>query len=161
MATLKTNVMRILDSAHITYNTYLYDSNGGVVDGVSVANKIGQPVERVYKTLVTRGASKNFFIFVIPVSKELNLKAAAKAVGEKSIIMIKQDEINKVTGYIRGGCSPIGMKKDYRTVIDSSCESIETIIFSAGKIGYQVELSPQELIGFIKAGVADIAEDGN
>ncbi|MHB8065975.1 MAG: aminoacyl-tRNA deacylase, partial [Ruminiclostridium sp.] len=120
MATLKTNVMRILDSAHILYNTYTYDSNGGAIDGVSVANKIGQPVEKVYKTLVTRGTSKSFFIFVIPVSKELYLKAAAKAVGEKSIEMIKQDEINKVTGYIRGGCSPIGMKKDYKTVIDSS-----------------------------------------
>jgi len=158
MATLKTNVMRILDSAHIAYNTYSYDNKDGVIDGVSVANKIGQPVEKVYKTLVTRGASKNFFIFVIPVSKELNLKAAAKSVGEKSIEMIRLDEINKVTGYIRGGCSPIGMKKDYKTVIDSSCESIETIIFSAGKIGYQVELSPSNLIDFIKAGVDGIAE---
>jgi Cys-tRNA(Pro)/Cys-tRNA(Cys) deacylase len=158
MATIKTNVMRILDSAHISYNTYTYDSNGGAIDGVSVANKIGQPVENVYKTLVTRGASKNFFIFVIPVSKELTLKAAAKAVGEKSIEMIKMDEINKVTGYIRGGCSPIGMKKDYKTVIDSSCENIETIIFSAGKIGYQVEVAPQTLISFIKAGVDSIVE---
>lgn len=158
MATLKTNVMRILDSAHIAYNTYTYDNKDGAIDGVSVANKIGQPVELVYKTLVTKGASKNFFVFVIPVSKELNLKAAAKSVGEKSIEMIRVDEINKVTGYIRGGCSPIGMKKDYKTVIDSSCQNIETIIFSAGKIGFQVEVSPKELIGFIKAGVADIVE---
>lgn len=156
MATIKTNVMRILDSANISYNTYTYDSGGAAIDGVSVANKIGQPVERVYKTLVTRGASKNFFIFVIPVSKELNLKAAAKAVGEKSVEMIRLDEINKITGYIRGGCSPIGMKKDFKTVIDSSCENIETIIFSAGKIGLQVEVSPQELISFIKAGVEEI-----
>lgn len=156
MSTLKTNVMRILDSMHITYNTYTYDNKDGAIDGVSVANKIGQPVERVYKTLVTKGASKNFFIFVIPVSKELNLKAAAKSVGEKSIEMIKIDEINKVTGYVRGGCSPIGMKKDYKTVIDSSIENIDTIIFSAGKIGYQVEIPPQELISFIKAGVDDI-----
>ena len=159
MAALKTNVMRILDSAHISYNTYTYDSNGGAIDGVSVANKIEKPIEIVFKTLVTRGASKNFFIFVIPVAKELNLKAAAKSVGEKSIEMIRQDEINKVTGYIRGGCSPIGMKKDYRTVIDSSCELIKTIIFSAGKIGYQVEVSPKDLIGFIKADVYDIAGD--
>ncbi len=158
MATFKTNVMRILDSAHIEYNTYSYDNKDGAIDGVSVANKIGQPGERVYKTLVTRGASKNFFVFVIPVSKELNLKAAARAVGEKSIEMIRMDEINKVTGYIRGGCSPIGMKKDYKTVIDSSCENIETIIFSAGKIGYQVELTPSHLIEYIKAGVFDIAE---
>ncbi|QNU68498.1 Cys-tRNA(Pro) deacylase [Ruminiclostridium herbifermentans] len=158
MATVKTNVMRILDSAHIKYNTYTYDNKDGAIDGVSVASKIGQPVERVYKTLVTRGASKAFFVFVIPVSKELNLKAAARAVGEKSIEMIRMDEINKVTGYIRGGCSPIGMKKDYKTVIDSSCENIETIIFSAGKIGFQLELPPQTLIDFIKAEVADIAE---
>jgi Cys-tRNA(Pro)/Cys-tRNA(Cys) deacylase len=158
MANLKTNVMRILDSADIAYNTYSYDNKDGVIDGVSVAKKIGQPVERVYKTLVTKGASKNFFIFVIPVSKELNLKAAAKAVGEKSVEMIRQDEINKVTGYIRGGCSPIGMKKNYKTVIDSSCENIATIIFSAGKIGYQVELSPQVLISFINAGVEEVTE---
>ncbi len=158
MAIQKTNVMRILDSAHIQYNIYTYDNKDGALDGVSVANKIGQPVERVYKTLVTRGASKNFFIFVIPVSKELNLKAAAKSVGEKSIEMIRMDEINKVTGYIRGGCSPIGMKKDYQTVIDSSCVNIDTIIFSAGKIGFQVEIRPKELIDFIKADTAHIIE---
>jgi len=159
MAALKTNVMRILDSAHIQYNTYAYDNKDGAIDGVSVANKIGQPVEKVYKTLVTRGASKNFFIFVIPVSKELNLKAAAKAVGEKSIDMIRMDEINNVTGYIRGGCSPIGMKKNYTTVIDSSCSNIDTIIFSAGKIGYQVEVEPRALINFINAGVDSISLD--
>lgn len=159
MAALKTNVMRILDSAGIPYNTYTYDSSGGAIDGVSVANKIGQPAEKVYKTLVTRGASKNFYIYVIPVAKELNLKAAAKAVGEKSIEMIRMDEINKVTGYIRGGCSPIGMKKNYKTVVDSTCENIDTIIFSAGKIGYQVELHPKALIEFINAGVDGVAED--
>lgn len=158
MSIQKTNVMRILDSAHITYNTYTYESKGGAVDGVTVAGKIGQPVEKVYKTLVTRGASKNFFIFVIPVSKELNLKAAAKAVSEKSVEMIRMDEINKVTGYIRGGCSPIGMKKDYRTVIDDSCEKLASMIFSAGKIGFQVEITPEELIGLIHAGVGPVAE---
>ncbi|ACL75003.1 Cys-tRNA(Pro) deacylase [Ruminiclostridium cellulolyticum] len=158
MATQKTNVMRILDSAKINYNMYTYDSKGGAIDGVSVAEKIGQPVERVYKTLVTRGNSKNFFVFVIPVSKELNLKAAAKAVGEKSIEMIRVDEINKVTGYIRGGCSPIGMKKDFKTVIDSTCKNLATIIFSGGKIGFQVEVNPKELVNFIKAGVENITE---
>ncbi len=158
MQVQKTNVMRILDSAHIHYETYTYESGGGAVDGVTVAAKIGQPVEKVYKTLVTRGASKNFFIFVIPVSKELNLKAAAKSVGEKSVEMIRMDEINKVTGYIRGGCSPIGMKKDYRTVIDNSCEDLDSIIFSAGKIGLQVELKPGELIEFIKAAVAPVTD---
>lgn len=158
MQVQKTNVMRILDSAHIHYETYTYESQGGAVDGVTVAAEIGQPVEKVYKTLVTRGASKNFFIFVIPVSKELNLKAAAKSVGEKSVEMIRMDEINKVTGYIRGGCSPIGMKKEYRTVIDNSCEDLDSIIFSAGKIGLQVELKPGELIGFIKAAVASVTD---
>jgi Cys-tRNA(Pro)/Cys-tRNA(Cys) deacylase len=158
VAAQKTNVMRILDSAKINYNMYTYDNKDGAIDGVSVAGKIGQPVERVYKTLVTRGASKNFFVFVIPVSKELNLKAAARAVGEKSVEMIRVDEINKVTGYIRGGCSPIGMKKDYKTVIDSTCMNIETIIFSGGKIGFQVEVKPKELIDFIKAGMDNIVE---
>ena len=158
MAIQKTNVMRILDSAHIQYNTYTYENKDGAIDGVSVANKIGQPVEKVYKTLVTRGAGKNFFIFVIPVGKELNLKAAARSVGEKSVEMIRMDEINKVTGYIRGGCSPIGMKKDYMTVLDSSCGNINSIIFSAGKIGFQVEVKPQELIDFIKAGVAPVID---
>lgn len=158
MGTLKTNVMRILDSANMNYNFYTYESKDGAIDGVSVANKIGQLVEQVYKTLVTRGASKNFFVFVIPVAKELNLKAAAKAVGEKSVEMIRVDEINKVTGYIRGGCSPIGMKKEYKTVIDSSCENIKTMIFSAGKIGYQVEMAPKDLINFIKAEIGSISE---
>ncbi len=158
MANQKTNVMRILDSGKISYNVYTYDSKGGAIDGVSVAEKIGQPVEKVFKTLVTRGNSKNFFVFVIPVNKELNLKAAAKAVGEKSVEMIRVDEINKVTGYIRGGCSPIGMKKDYKTVIDSTCNNMDTFIFSAGKIGFQVEVSPKELIELIKANVDRIAE---
>ncbi len=158
MGIQKTNVMRILDSAHIQYNTYTYENKDGAIDGVSVANKIGQPVEKVYKTLVTRGAGKNFFIFVIPVDKELNLKAAAKSVGEKSVEMIRMDEINKVTGYIRGGCSPIGMKKDYTTIVDSSCENIDSIIFSAGKIGFQVEIKPQELVDFINAGVAPVID---
>lgn len=158
MGIQKTNVMRILDSAHIPYNTYTYENRDGAIDGVSVANKIGQPEEKVYKTLVTRGASKNFFIFVIPVGKELNLKAAAKSVGEKSVEMIRMDEINRVTGYIRGGCSPIGMKKDYTTVVDSSCGNIDSIILSAGKIGFQVEIKPQELVDFIKAGVAPVID---
>ncbi len=158
MGIQKTNVMRVLDSAHIPYNIYTYENRDGAIDGISVANKIGQPAEKVYKTLVTRGASKNFFIFVIPVGKELNLKAAAKSVGEKSVEMIRMDEINRVTGYIRGGCSPIGMKKDYTTVVDSSCGNIDSIIFSAGKIGFQVEIKPQELVDFIKAGVAPVID---
>ena len=112
MANLKTNAMRILDNAGITYKTYTYSHNDGLIDGVSVAEKIGQLVEKVYKTLVAQGASKAYYIFVIPVAHELDLKAGARAVNEKSINMIKVADINKVTGYIRGGCSPIGMKKE-------------------------------------------------
>ncbi|WP_036938282.1 Cys-tRNA(Pro) deacylase [Pseudobacteroides cellulosolvens] len=138
--------MRILDKAKVKYNTYAYDHSDGLIDGVSVASKMGQPVERVYKTLVTQGTSRDYFVFVIPVAEELDLKAAARAVGQKAVEMIKVADINKVTGYIRGGCSPIGMKKEYKTVIDSSCETLDTIIVSAGKIGHQIELAPSDLI---------------
>lgn len=154
----KTNVMRILDKAKIPYQFYFYDHEDGKIDGVSVADKLGQSVEQVYKTLVTRGASREFYVFVVPVAKELNLKAAAKSVGEKSVEMIHVDEINKTTGYIRGGCSPIGMKKQFKTVIDSSCESLETMIVSGGKIGAQVELSPRALLDLIGGQTGAIAE---
>jgi Cys-tRNA(Pro)/Cys-tRNA(Cys) deacylase len=153
---VKTNAMRILDKEQIKYNTYSYDHSDGLIDGVSVANKMGQPVERVYKTLVTQGASREYYVFVIPVAKELDLKAAAKAVGEKSVELIKIENINKVTGYIRGGCSPIGMKKSYKTVLDSSCENLDTIIVSAGKIGHQIELAPSDLIKLINCTTAHI-----
>lgn len=142
----KTNAMRILDSEGISYNTYSYDTKDGMIDGVSVANKIGKPIEHVYKTLVTQGTSREYYVFVIPVADELDLKAAARAVNEKAIEMIKVTDINKVTGYIRGGCSPIGMKKNYKTVLDSSCEVMDKFIISAGKIGHQIELSPIDLI---------------
>lgn len=151
----KTNAMRILDTAKLTYQAYEYDT-GGEIDGVSVANKIGKPQEQVFKTLVTQGASKNYFVFVIPVAKELNLKAAAKAVGEKSVEMIKVSDITKVTGYIRGGCSPVGMKKQYKTVLHGSCLEQETIIFSGGKIGCQIALAPQKLIELIGADIENI-----
>lgn len=146
MDKLKTNAMRILDSEGISYNTYSYDTKDGMIDGVSVANKVGKPVEHVYKTLVTQGTSREYYVFVIPVAEELDLKAAARAVNEKAIEMIKVTDINKVTGYIRGGCSPIGMKKNYKTVLDSSCVALDKFIISAGKIGHQIELSPQDLI---------------
>jgi Cys-tRNA(Pro)/Cys-tRNA(Cys) deacylase len=148
--------MRILDKEKISYMTYTYDSSDGLIDGVSVADKIGIPADKVYKTLVTQGASKEYYVFVIPVAEELNLKAAAKAVNEKSVEMIKTADINKVTGYIRGGCSPIGMKKQYTTVIDSSCMDLDTFIFSAGKIGYQIEVTPNELIKLINCKVESI-----
>ncbi len=150
MEKVKTNAMRLLDKAGIRYDTYTYDHGDGLIDGISVASKIGQPVEQVYKTLVAQGASREYFVFIIPVAEELDLKAAARAVGEKSVEMLKVADINKVTGYIRGGCSPLGMKKDYRTVLDSSCEGLDTIIISAGKIGHQIQVNPMDLIKLIR-----------
>lgn len=151
--------MRLLDQAKIAYKPYFYENRDGKIDGISVAHKLGQNVEQVYKTLVTRGTSGEYFVFVVPVAKELNLKAAAKSVGEKSVEMIHVNEINKITGYIRGGCSPIGMKKPYRTVLDESCRNLETMIVSGGKIGTQVELLPRVLMEYTGASSADIAED--
>lgn len=156
MAHIKTNAMRILDKEKIPYTMHTYDHSNGAVDGVSVAHALGQDEAHVFKTLVTRGSGGGYFVFVIPVAKELNLKAAAKAVGEKSVEMIPVKDINSVTGYIRGGCSPIGMKKAYRTVIDQSCEQLETMIFSGGKIGFQIELAPQALISLISASTAEL-----
>ncbi len=156
MDKLKTNAMRILDKAGVLYNPYTYDHSDGLTDGVSVAQKIGKPVNQVYKTLVTQSGTREYFVFIIPVADELDLKAAAKAVDKKAIEMIKVTDIVKVTGYIRGGCSPIGMKKDYDTVIDSSCVALDTIIISAGKIGHQIELSPNDLIKIIDCRLEDI-----
>lgn len=150
MNNIKTNAMRILDKAGISYNTYEYDASDGLIDGVSAAEKIGKPALQVYKTLVTQGTSKEYYVFVIPVASELNLKAAARSVGEKAIEMIKVADINKVTGYIRGGCSPIGMKKEYKTVLDSSCKDLDSFIISAGKIGHQIEMSPMDFVRLIK-----------
>ena len=152
---LKTNVMRILDRAKVDYQFYTYEP-GDKVDGITVAHKMGQPVERVYKTLVTRGKSGGFFVFVIPVAAGLDLKKAAKAVGEKSVEMIHVKEINKITGYIRGGCSPIGMKKAFPTVVSQTAEDLPTIIVSGGRIGTQVELNPQTLVELIRGKFAEI-----
>lgn len=141
---VKTNVMRILDKQKIEYTPYFYDNKDGRIDGIAVAEKIDKSCETVFKTLVTR-SERDFFVFVVPVDKELNLKKCAKAVGKKSVEMIRVDEINKATGYIRGGCSPIGMKKQYVTVVDESALLCDTITFSAGKIGAQVEIKPEDL----------------
>ena len=159
MGNVKTNTMRILDKAGISYNTYTYDHSDGLIDGISVAEKIQQPIEKVYKTLVTQGTSREYYVFVIPVAAELDLKAAAKAVGEKAIEMIKIADLNKVTGYIRGGCSPIGMKKEYKTILDCSSEKLDTIIISAGKIGHQIELSPKDLNQLIHSETESITMD--
>lgn len=159
MAEFKTNVMRILDKAKITYKAHTYDHSDGAIDGAAVAEKMGQNPEQVFKTLVTKGAGRDYYVFVVPVLKELDLKKAAKSVGEKHVEMIHVKDINKVTGYIRGGCSPIGMKKQFTTVFDKSAENIETIIVSAGKIGYQIELAPRDLIEMVGAKTAEIIAD--
>ena len=142
---VKTNAMRILDSKKIKYNMLSYDVSDDQVDGISVANKIGKDVNQVYKTLVTQGTSKELYVYVIPVNENLDLKKAAKVAGEKKVEMIHVKDINKFTGYIRGGCSPVGMKKLYKTFINKTAKDIDHIIVSAGKIGYQIELSPFDL----------------
>lgn len=156
MKAFKTNVMRILDAAGVPYLPHTYDHSDGAIDGVSVAAKLGQRVEQVFKTLVTQGNSKQYYVFVIPVAKELSLKAAAQAVGEKSVAMIPVKEINRVTGYIRGGCSPVGMKKAYPTVFDLSALDQPTVMVSAGKIGCQIEAAPSDLIAFLGARTAPL-----
>ena len=152
----KTNAIRALDKAKLTYTVHTYENDGTAVDGVTVAQKTGLPVEKVYKTLVTVGHSREHYVFVIPVAAELDLKAAARSVGEKSVEMIHVADINKLTGYIRGGCSPIGMKKQFVTVLDESCLPLDAIVFSAGKIGMQIEMDPRALIDFIGARTAAI-----
>lgn len=152
----KTNAMRILDKQKVRYSVETYDASDGALDGVTVAGKIGQDVKFVYKTLVTQGKSKNYFVFVIPVACELNLKAAAKSVGEKSVEMIAVKDINQITGYIRGGCSPVGMKKQFQTVIDESAKELDYFYVSAGKIGMQLRLNPLALADLIRASFDDI-----
>ena len=156
MAQGKTNAMRILDAKKVSYEMLTYDNKDGKIDGVSVAEKIGREPKEVYKTLVAMGASRNIFVFVIPVAEELDLKKAAKAAGEKNIEMLPVKDIQKWTGYIRGGCSPIGMKKEYKTFIDVSCRSIDSIIVSGGKIGVQIVLEPVLLQEVTKADIVPI-----
>lgn len=152
----KTNAMRILDRAKISYEYFTYDASDGKIDGVSVAEKMNQNPDFVYKTLVTVGHSKNHYVFVIPVEKELNLKAAAKSVGEKNVEMIHVADINRLTGYIRGGCSPVGMKKQFTTVADASAENLPYFYVSGGRIGLQIKLSPKDLQGLIGMRFDDI-----
>ena len=152
---VKTNAMRILESLKIPFRHYTYECDE-FVDGLQIADKLSLPYEKVYKTLVTVGSSKNYFVFVIPIAEELDLKAAARSVGEKSVEMIHVKDINAVTGYVRGGCTAVGMKKQYVTRIDSSAQEQETIIVSGGRIGSQLELSPQDLAGAAKAEFAEL-----
>ncbi|MDR1730605.1 MAG: Cys-tRNA(Pro) deacylase [Synergistaceae bacterium] len=154
----KTNVSRILDKLGIAYSSHSYDGSDGKFDGVSVALKIGRPVEMIYKTLILQGTDGEYYVFVVPGAEKIDLKLAAKAVGVKSIDMLPVTDINAVTGYIRGGCSPVGMKKRYPTVLDASCLKLERMIVSAGKIGAQVELAPADLIRATDARVAAVTE---
>ena len=156
----KTNVMRVLDQKKVPYEMYTY-ADTEAISGVEVAAVLGQNPNQVFKTLVTVGASKKNYVFVIPVCSELNLKKAAKAVGEKSIEMIKSKELLPLTGYIHGGCSPIGMKKFFTTTIDETAKEWDTIIFSAGKIGYQVEVSLENLSKVIRYELKDICDKEN
>lgn len=151
----KTNVMRILDKSKIPYNHYTY-ADTDAISGVDVAKVLGQNPEKVFKTLVTVGKSKKHYVFMIPVAEELDLKKAAHSVGEKSVEMLKQKDLLPTTGYVHGGCSPIGMKKNFETVVHSSAGDFEMIIFSAGKIGYQVEMSVENLKKLVRLKIADI-----
>ena len=151
----KTNVMRLLDGRKLSYKAYEYAAES-VPSGLEVARMLGQDPDHVFKTLVTVAASKKNYVFVIPVAEELSLKKAANAVHEKSIEMLKSKELLPLTGYIHGGCSPIGMKKFFPTVIDETIELCDTIIFSAGKVGYQVEMTPETLASMIDYSVADL-----
>ena len=143
---LKTNAMRILDSKKVSYEMLSYESEDGKIDGISVAHKIGVDEKNVFKTLVAQGTSKELYVFVIPVAEELDLKNAAKIAGEKKVEMIAVKDIMKYTGYIRGGCSPIGLKRDYRTFIHESAKGLDFMIVSAGKIGHQIKLNPNDLV---------------
>jgi Cys-tRNA(Pro)/Cys-tRNA(Cys) deacylase len=152
---IKTNAMRMLDAKKISYIAYTYECDE-FVDAIQIADMLNLPYEKVYKTLVTQGNSKNYYVFVIPIAEELDMKKAAKSVGEKSVAMIHVKDINAVTGYIRGGCTAIGMKKQYVTRIDKAALQLEKIIVSGGKLGMQLELSPDDLAAASSAEFADI-----
>ncbi len=156
MAITKTNAMRILDAERIPYSVHTYENKDGKIDGISVAGKIGKEIEMVYKTLVVKDTGNGIYVFVIPVEAELDLKKAAKVVNAKKLEMIAVKDIQKTTGYIRGGCSPIGMKKKYETILDESVNKQSSIIVSGGKIGVQIEMEVNNLIQVTEARVEDI-----
>lgn len=153
----KTNVMRTLEQKKIPYTAHTYPHEDGIaVDGVTVAAMLGQNPDAVFKTLVTKGVSGGYYVFDIPVAETLDLKKAAKAVGEKSLAMLPAKELLPLTGYVHGGCSPVGMKKLFPTVFHETCLDHETVMVSAGKIGYQVEVKPADLISLVGAVTADV-----
>jgi len=152
----KTNVMRVLDQKKISYTPHTYPCGETTPDGVSVAQMLGQDPAAVFKTLVSKGASGGYYVFDIPVAETLDLKKAAKAVGEKSVAMLPAKELLPLTGYVHGGCSPVGMKKRFPTVFHESCLAQKTICVSAGKVGFQVELKPADLIALVGGTTANL-----
>lgn len=155
---VKTNAMRILEKEKIPFSHYTYECDE-FVDGIQIADLLSQPHEKVFKTLVTVGGSKNYFVFVIPIEAELDLKKAAKSVGEKSVSMIPVKDINQVTGYIRGGCTAIGMKKQYVTRVDVAASGLAEMIVSGGRLGSQIQLKPEDLLKVSRGEYADITFD--
>ncbi|MBO7649579.1 MAG: Cys-tRNA(Pro) deacylase [Lachnospiraceae bacterium] len=151
----KTNVMRVLDRKKVAYESHSYTPDA-TMTGEEIAALLGEDPAHVFKTLVTRGKTGQYYVFVVPVAAELELKKAAKAAGEKSIEMIKQKELLPLTGYVHGGCSPIGMKKAFKTFIHETAESLDKMFVSAGKVGFQVELSPQDLAKTVGCRFADL-----
>ncbi len=145
---LKTNAMRFLDTKKIAYEVQAYQCDE-FIDGVHVADKLGQPLDETFKTIVAQGKSGSYYCFLLPVAEELDLKKAAKSVGEKSVELLHVKDITKVTGYVRGGCTPIGMKKQFMTVVHSSAQELEKFYISGGRIGMQIHLSPTELVNAI------------
>lgn len=156
MAEPKTNVMRILEQKKIPYTPHEYPHGDDPADGLTVASLIGRDPACVFKTLVTQGSSGSYYVFVIPVTCELHLKKAAKAAGEKSVQMIHVSQLTPLTGYVRGGCSPVGMKKLFPTFLDTRAEDLKTILVSAGKIGHQIEVAPSDLMALIRGKTADL-----
>lgn len=154
----KTNVMRVLDAKKISYNSYVYEQDPSM-SGEEIAAVLNEEACRVFKTLVTQGKSGGYYVFVVPVAEELDLKKAAKAAGEKSISMIKQKELLPLTGYVHGGCSPIGMKKLFPTYVHETARQYNRIFVSGGKLGRQIELAPDDLVKVVRCTYADIAQE--
>lgn len=152
----KTNAIRIIESEKISYRIYEYDAPEGFLDGISVAKATGMDVNKVFKTLVLQGSSREYYVCIIPVAKELNLKKAAKHFAEKKIEMISAKNITKVTGYIKGGCSPVGMKKQFRTAVDESAGNLETMAVSAGRVGLQMEVPVDSLLSITGAELVNL-----
>ena len=154
---VKTNAVRLLENAAINFTSYEYDVSDGEIDAQSIARKLGVEGDRVFKTLVAESPDKEHFVFVVPAVGSLNLKKAARTAGVKSIAMIKQKELLPLTGYVHGGCSPVGMKKLFPTFIDETAILFERIFVSGGKVGLNLEIAPEELCGFVNAEFADLA----